>query len=336
MFLGVDGGGTKTAFCLIDRSGRVAGRADAGSSYYFSGGIGLVGRVLKQGVDEVCAVAGLTPADIDHAFFALPGYGEAAGDLPVLDAAPRAVLGHGRYACDNDMVCGWAGSLGAVDGINVISGTGSMTYGERLGLGVRVGGWGELFGDEGSAYWIAVRGLGAFSRMSDGRLREGPLAGVLRRHLDPASDLDIIDIVHNRWKGDRGRIAALSRQVAEAAALGDGAAAAILAEAGRELALLVDITRGRLGFGQDETVPVSYSGGTFAAGAVLEAFITALKSRRTGYDLRRPLYEPVVGAALYAAKLAGTPLDRTALDALRHVVPVPPASGEAPASGEDR
>ncbi|WP_329459070.1 BadF/BadG/BcrA/BcrD ATPase family protein [Streptomyces sp. NBC_01497] len=328
MFLGVDGGGTKTAFCLVDRYGQVRGRATAASSYYFSEGIELVGRVLKEGVDKVCDAAGLAPAEIDYAFFAIPGYGESSGDVPVLDAAPRAVLGHDRYACDNDMVCGWAGSLGAVDGINVISGTGSMTYGERLGRGVRIGGWGELFGDEGSAYWIAIRGLAAFSRMSDGRLPEGPLAGVLRQHLDTGSDLDVIDVVYNRWKGNRGQIAALSRQVAEAAALGDESAAAILTEAGRELALLVDVTRERLGFAPDETVPVSYSGGTFAATAVLEAFTTALKAHRTtGYELRHPLYEPVIGAALYAAKLAGTPLDRNALDALR-TAPVPPASGE--------
>ncbi|WP_030183392.1 BadF/BadG/BcrA/BcrD ATPase family protein [Streptomyces sp. NRRL S-813] len=327
MFLGVDGGGTKTAFCLVDRSGQVMAQAQAASSYYFSYGIDLVERVLKEGVDAVCAAAGLTPADIEYAFFGLPGYGEAAGDLPVLNAAPRAVLGHDRYACNNDMVCGWAGSLGAVDGINVISGTGSMTYGERLGRGVRIGGWGELFGDEGSAYWIAIRGLNAFSRMSDGRLPEGPLSGVLRRHLDLASDLDVIDVVHNRWQGERGRIATLSRPVAEAAGLGDEVAAAILAEAGRELAQLVEVTRERLEFGPDETVPVSYSGGTFGADAVLEAFTTGLKNRFTDYELRYPLYEPVIGAALYAAKLAGTPLDRPALDALR-TVPGSLASGE--------
>ncbi|MBY8876151.1 N-acetylglucosamine kinase [Actinacidiphila acidipaludis] len=319
MFLGVDGGGTKTAFSLIDRTGRVVARAKAPSSYYFSEGIDLVGRVLKQGVDDICAAAGVTPAEIEYAFFAIPGYGEAAGDLPALDAAPRAVLGHDRYACDNDMVCGWAGSLGAADGINVISGTGSMTYGERLGRGVRVGGWGELFGDEGSAYWIAIRGLGAFSRMSDGRLPEGPLAGLFRRHLEPVSDLDVIDIVYNQWKGDRGRIAALSRVVGEAADLGDDAASAILADAGQELALVVDVTRRRLEFAPDETVPVSYSGGTFTNDTVLASFTAALHSRHTGYELRRPLYEPVIGAALYAAKLAGTPLDHTALDALRSV-----------------
>jgi N-acetylglucosamine kinase-like BadF-type ATPase len=326
MFLGVDGGGTKTAFCLVDRDGKVAGQARTAGSYYFSGapeGIGLVERALKQGVDSVCADAGIEPSDITYAFFGLPGYGEAPGDVPLLDAAPRAVLGHDRYACDNDTVCGWAGSLGAADGINVLSGTGSMTYGERSGRGVRVGGWGELFGDEGSAYWIAVRGLNAFSRMSDGRLPEGPLAEVFRRHLSLASDLYLIDVVFNQWHGGRGEIAALSRRVVEAAELGDECAAAILSEAGRELALLVHATRDRLGFEPGELVPVSYSGSTFKADAVLRAFTREM----TGYELRRPLYEPVIGAALYAAKLAGTPLDRAALDRLRST-PVPTTAGE--------
>ncbi|MET8007202.1 N-acetylglucosamine kinase [Nonomuraea glycinis] len=326
MFLGVDGGGTKTAFCLVDRDGNVAGQARTAGSYYFSQaseGIGLVERALEQGVASVCADAGIKPSDIAYAFFGLPGYGEAPGDIPVLDAAPRAVLGHDRYACDNDTVCGWAGSLGAADGINVLSGTGSMTYGERAGRGVRVGGWGELFGDEGSAYWIAVRGLNAFSRMSDGRLPEGPLAEVFRRHLALASDLNVIDVVFNQWRGSRGDIAALTPRVVEAADLGDECAAAILSEAGRELALLVHATRDQLGFEPGERVPVSYSGGTFKSRAVLSAFTRDM----TGYELRRPLYEPVVGAALYAAKLAGTPLDQAALDRLRST-PVPTTAGE--------
>jgi N-acetylglucosamine kinase-like BadF-type ATPase len=203
-----------------------------------------------------------------------------------------------------------------VDGINVISGTGSMAYGEREGRGVRTGGWGELFSDEGSAYWIAVRGLNAFSRMSDGRLPEGPLAEVFRRHLAPPSDLDVIDIVLNRWQGGRTEIAALSRRVAEAAELGDATAAAILSDAGHELAQLVDVARHRLGFGPGDVVPVSYSGGTFAALGVLTSFTRELEAREARYELRQPLYEPVIGAALYAAKLAGTPLDSTALDRL--------------------
>ena len=319
MFLGVDGGGTKTALCLIDEEGRLLARTRAPSSYYFNEGIELVSRVLREGVDEICRQAAIAPSEIDYAFFGLPGYGEASTDVPDLDAAPREVLGHDRYACDNDMVCGWAGSLGGADGINVISGTGSMTYGERAGAspGVRVGGWGELFGDEGSAYWIAIRGLNAFSRMSDGRLPVGQLHELFREHLDLAGDLDLVDVVLNRWQGGRGEIASLSRTVAGAASAGDECAGKILADAARELANLVKITRRRLGFGPEEKVLVSYSGGVFNAEPVLSGFKAALAALHEGYELREPLYPPDVGAALYAAKLAEKPLGARSLRQLQ-------------------
>ncbi|MDR6974436.1 N-acetylglucosamine kinase-like BadF-type ATPase [Streptomyces sp. 3330] len=336
MFLGVDGGGTKTAFCLIDSSGTVRARALGEGVYYFAdhatGGVDHVTRILARGIEAVTRTAGITPADIHHAFLGLPGYGEVPGDVDALDAAPARVLGHQRYASDNDMICGWAGSLGAADGINVISGTGSMAYGERQGRGVRTGGWSELFSDEGSAYWIAARALNIFSRMSDGRLSEGPLAQLLRRHLKLTSDLEVIDVVLNRWQGHRSEIAALTPLVVEAARAGDTEADAVLAEAGRELALLVDSARRGLGFTPDETVPVSYSGGVFRSARVLDAFAAALRAGAAGYELRRPLFEPVVGAAIYAAKLAGRPLGAAAMSALRSsadVTPVESGDGDA-------
>ena len=52
-----------------------------------------------------------------------------------------------------------------------------MTYGERKGLGNRVGGWGEVFGDEGSGYWIGLRGLNAFTRIATAAPRAAPSTG---------------------------------------------------------------------------------------------------------------------------------------------------------------
>ena len=57
MYLGVDGGGTKTAFCLLHEDGHIAAQALAPSCHYFKEGIGLVSRVLREGVDEVCKEA---------------------------------------------------------------------------------------------------------------------------------------------------------------------------------------------------------------------------------------------------------------------------------------
>lgn len=315
-YLGVDGGGSKTAFALIDDAGRVLARTTGGTSYYFSEGFDVVERVLSQGVTDVCTRAGISPSDIDAAFFGMPAYGEASGDIEAVDAMPGRALGHDRYTVDNDMVCGWAGSLAGEDGINVISGTGSMTYGERQGVGHRVGGWGELFGDEGSAYWIAAQGLNVFSRMSDGRLTRSPLYDLLKNRLEVDGDLDVVGLVIDTWGGNRGSIAALATTVCEAARTGDSAAGAILAAAVGELVTLIDTTRTLIGFTDQETVPVSYSGGMFSDDGFRTLFLAALQDQPTKYDLRRPLLDPALGAAIYAAKRSGHALSPSALHEL--------------------
>jgi N-acetylglucosamine kinase-like BadF-type ATPase len=315
-YLGVDGGGSKTALALIDDAGTVIARATAPTSYYFNDGFDVVEKSLAQGVTDICSQAGITTSDIDAAFFGLPGYGEASGDIEQLDAVPGGVLGHDRYSCDNDMVCGWAGSLAGEDGINVISGTGSMTYGERQGVGHRVGGWGELFGDEGSAYWIAAQGLNAFSRMSDGRLPHGPLHQMMKDRLQVAGDLDVVSLVIDTWKGNRSKIAALATTVTEAADAGDEQAQHILSAAVDELVLLIEATRTLIKFTDEESVPVSYSGGMFKHRGYLELFVTAMGSASASYDLQTPRLDPAVGAALYAAKHSGHPLNPAAIQQL--------------------
>jgi N-acetylglucosamine kinase-like BadF-type ATPase len=315
-YLGVDGGGSKTAFALIDADGRLLARATAPSSYHFNAGIDIVEKVVAQGITDVCEHAGLVPSEIASAFFGLPGYGEASADVEQLDAMPARLLGHGRYACDNDMVCGWAGSLAAEDGINVISGTGSMAYGQRLGKAHRVGGWGELFGDEGSAYWVAAQGLNAFGRMSDGRLPRGPLYRLVRDRLKISSDLDAVGLVVESWGAERRSIAALATTVCEAARAQDEASAGILAAAADELATLVETTRVGVGFDEREQVPVSYSGGMFSDDGFLALFRAAMQRLSANHDLRRPLLDPAVGAALYAAKRSGHPLSPAAVQRL--------------------
>ena len=323
MFLGVDGGGTKTALCLVTEEGRVAAAVRVPSCYFVGKpeGIALVERVIHDGAVEVCERAGITPAEITYGFVGLPAYGEVSAVVPALDAAVRAALGHDRFACGNDMVAGWAGSLGALDGINVVSGTGSICYGERAGQSVRAGGWGELFGDEGSGHWIGLRGLQLFSQMSDGRLDAGPLLDLMRKRLELEVDLDAVDVTMHRWRSDRRRVASLSTVVAEAAEVGDEQAREILTCAAAELVSLVDTARRRLGFVAGEPVPVSYSGGVFSAPTVKDEFVRLLEQAPWEWELREPLYAPDLGAALYAAHLYGAPLSADALERLRqHVV----------------
>jgi N-acetylglucosamine kinase-like BadF-type ATPase len=309
VYLGVDGGGTKTRFALIDGDGRLLGEAELGTTYHPHVGLDGVRAILTQGVADVLGSAHRALADIGYAFFGLPAYGEDSRATAQLQGCPAAILGHQRYTCDNDMVCGWAGSLACADGINIVAGTGSIGYGQRQGIAARAGGWGEAFSDEGSAYWIAMRGLNAYSRMSDGRLPKGPLHAIFNAHFQLDNDLDICAHVYGGNTYARGDLAQLSRQVAEAAQAGDGMAAGIFRDAGRELACICDTLRLALRFEADEPVPVSYSGGAFNAGELLLAPLRdALLAASPHFDMRLPLHVPHYGAALYAARLAHHPV----------------------------
>lgn len=312
-FLGVDGGGTKTAFVLIGPSGQCVARYEGGPSYHVEIGVEKLHLVLDEGVQAVLKQAGASAANVRFAFFGLPAHGEDSQIQPMLDVIPEAILGHRRYACGNDMICGWAGSLAGEDGINIVAGTGSIGYGERQGMSARSGGWGEVFSDDGSAYWIAVQGLKAFSRMSDGRLPRGPLHDLIVQEFALATDLDLCARIYSGSTPQRDRIAAVSRLVAEAASSGDQAARRIFADAGYELAEIVDSIRRRLAYRPGERVNLSYSGGVFQSGdLILEPFRQRLSACSADYELISPRYSPVIGAALYAARLAGAPIEMAA------------------------
>lgn len=308
-FLGMDGGGTKTAFVLLDGNGTVVAEDRQPSSYYFGSesGIDLVEQVLRAGVGAVVEAAGIRVEDLTFAFLAVPGYGEASADVAHLDAMPARVLGHDRYLCGNDMLSGWAGSLAGRDGINVVAGTGSVAYGERGDRAHRTGGWSELFGDEGSAYWVAVQGLNAFSRMADGREPRTALHGAVREALgvrDDGDDLDAIGVVVDRWQGDRSRIAGLARVVTATADAGDARALGIVRAAAAELAVLVTATATALGHGPGDVVPVSWSGGLFNAPVVRSEFEEALRRSPFRLELVTPQHGPELGGALYAVRAA--------------------------------
>jgi N-acetylglucosamine kinase-like BadF-type ATPase len=316
MYLGVDGGGTKTAFVLLDRQGMIRATHQAGSAFYLETGMEALRELIHEGIHAVLRSAGIKVDGLEFSYFGLPVHGEDERTAE-LDRLPEPVLPRDRYACGNDMVCGWAGSLACAGGINVVAGTGSICYGEYLGRSARCGGWGELFSDEGSAYWIARSGLTLFSRMSDGRAERGPLYDLMRERLGGRRDIELAAWVEAESKLGRSRIAVLARLVHQAAERGDGQANAIFVRAAQELGELVQGTRKSLAIPATQSVLVSYSGGVFGIGArVTGPFADALRATGSPYQLKQPSFSPMIGAALYAAKRRGQALSAEALERL--------------------
>jgi N-acetylglucosamine kinase-like BadF-type ATPase len=316
-YLGVDGGGSKTEFVLIDESGRVLATRREGPAYHLETGVDALKAMLADGIRAILAQGAVPPADLTFAFLGLPAYGEDSRLHAILDAAASPTLPQERYRCANDMVCGWAGALGGRDGINIVAGTGSIAYGEYAGRCARAGGWGELFSDEGSAYWVAREALNLFSRMSDGRIERGPLHRLIRGHFQLRGDLDLCAAVYGPPALARSGIAGLAPIAAEAARAGDAQSRELFDAAARELAALVDLVRDKLNVPHPLPLPVSYSGGMFQFGdLVLDPLRAALAGSDRGYEFIAPRLSPGGGAALHAAKLSGAPLTSSAVDEL--------------------
>jgi N-acetylglucosamine kinase-like BadF-type ATPase len=320
-YLGVDGGGSKTRFLLIDQAGKVLASHTEGSAYYLETGLEALSAMLVRGIAHTLRQAGIAAPDLTFAFLGLPSYGEDHSLLSTLDAVPSAALLPGRYRCGNDVVCGWAGALAGGEGINVVAGTGSIAYGEYAGRTARAGGWGELFSDEGSAYWLAREGLRLFSRMSDGRSPRGPLYERVRAHFALQEDLDLCAAIYGKTTTQRSHFARLSKVVAEAAHAGDAEARAVFVRAAAELSDIVDAVRDRLRVPAEMQLPVSYSGSLFQLRDLLLAPLEAsLACRARKYRFLTARLPPDAGAALHAARLGGEPLAEASLTALERQV----------------
>src|SRR5690242_1403759 len=105
VYLGVDGGGTKTEFVAIDDVGTVVARQIEGTTYHLQVGLDGAVRALEAGITGICAQLDIEPADLAYVFFGLPAFGEDAVIDPKLDEQCARLLGHHRYRCGNDMIC---------------------------------------------------------------------------------------------------------------------------------------------------------------------------------------------------------------------------------------
>ena len=250
--------------------------------------------------------AALASTDLTYAFLGLPSYGEDSATTAQMDLMPAKLLDVARYRCGNDMLCSWAGALACADGISVIAGTGSIAYGEYAGRMARAGGWGEIIGDEGSAYWIAREGMNLFSRMSDGRATRGPLYELVRARVGIAVDLDLCAQVYGEGVSSRSAFAAFAPLVPKrrAAATHKRRTSSVAARTSCFSAYVPCGKRCR--FRTKSCCQSRTRGGVFQGGnLMLDAFRAAVTSARPPFVHQEPRYQPDIGAALYAAHLVG-------------------------------
>jgi N-acetylglucosamine kinase-like BadF-type ATPase len=157
--LGFDGGGTKTDCVLMDESGTILARSQAGPSNPLRVGFGAAITSIREAARQALAQAALPEGATSAALCAgLAGAGppESAEKIHALLAAE---FPESKVQVCTDLALALA-AMGEGPVIVLLAGTGSFAVGRNTaGDTARAGGYGSQIGDEGSAYDIGRRAV---------------------------------------------------------------------------------------------------------------------------------------------------------------------------------
>ena len=286
--MGLDGGGSKTALAYVSSHGELIGP-------FYAPGINPFDRPDWQAVFRALLVAHPAPGPLARAALGLPAYGESP-QLSARQDALCAELLPGSHCIINDVQAAFIGAFAGGPGVLLLSGTGSMAWADDGERSLRTGGWGEGFGDEGSAYWIGRRALGVASQALDGRDDDAGFAAALLGPLlgQPPTQSAVLEWYYAQTHV-RSAVAALARSVDELADAGQPSALKILAKAAERLARHVTAARQQLG----KALPWSYAGSVLGSRNVQRRLSDLLGPPQP------PALPPLGGALFHAARQAG-------------------------------
>jgi len=318
--VGVDGGGTKT-LALAEGAEQGQTRGAAGSSNLHAVGFEAACAAIESAIAQAVGAS-----EIAALCLGLAGAGRPQ-DVERFTAwartrFPQAAL---KVVSDAEILLAAGALTGAA--LALVCGTGSIVYGRTArGELIRAGGWGYLFGDEGSGFAIGAAALRAVTQAHDGRGAPTLLTDLIlaRRGVDDAPGL--VESFYGA-PNPRAEIAGLAELVEQAAAQNDALALSLIDEAARELARMVEAVYGRLsanvpkdsgknmilpitlhpaGTSRDDIFmpPLILSGGVILNGARLaEKFHQHCADLGLQFSALAPVPEPAVGAVLLARQM---------------------------------
>ena len=290
--LGVEGGGTKTAWVLVETV------ADTPGSEF---------RILEQGKlqasnfrltapERLRAILAELPRQIDCAGVFLAGCATAEdrGELRqiCLEIWPKA-----KIVTGSDRDSGLAAALDHCDGIVVNAGSGSSVTGRRGDRIERAGGWGHILGDAGGGYSLSMQALRLILREHDLHRAEMDFTAKVLHALSLNNFDELV-----RWvqTADKMEIAMLAPVVFEAGAAGDARMMEIIEEGALVLCEYTEAVAARLHLLAPKVVLM---GGLFYRDSIYtHAFRRRLKKNLPDARVTTAERAPELGAAWCAAE----------------------------------
>lgn len=302
IFLGVDGGGTKTHIVLMNENRLVLGEGFSGPSNPLRVGVETAVSNIAFAVNETCEKNRLSINDIAGATLGLAGVRRDDIRKSVRDRITKTFhLPEVHVTTDAEIA--WYGTTNGAPGLVIIAGTGSVCLGkDAVGKTSIAGGWGPLAGDEGGGAGISRLALQAVAKAFDGRGQKTALTEQATEYFRVAGPEALIVAIYSP-QVDNLRIAGFAKYVVETALAGDRVAVDIINDAGKELGIAASAVIRNLGL-QNETIPVGCVGGIFKAGSLLTTSLKQmLRLAAPQAYLTEPSMSPATAAAIMAISL---------------------------------
>ena len=287
--LGVEGGGTKTAWVLVSRDGNEL-------------------QILNQGrlppsnfrlatPDRLRAIFRELPKEIDRVGVFLAGCGTEE-DRQSLSRLCAEIWPQAKIITGSDRDSGLAAALGHADGIVVNAGSGSSVTGRRDQRVENAGGWGHILGDAGGGYFLSLQALRLILREYDLHRGEMQFTAKILRALS-LNNLD--ELVRWAQIADKMEVAMLTPVVFEAAAGGDARIIEIIEEGARVLCEYTEAVASRLHLLAPKVMLI---GGLFHRDSIYtHAFKRRLKKNLPDARVATSERAPEFGAAWLAAEM---------------------------------
>jgi glucosamine kinase len=253
LFAGIDGGQSSTVAVIGDEQGRTIARGSAGPADEVGQGAEStrLRDALRAAIQDALVQARL-PLDSHFTSIVagISGYdGKVYGQTPDI-AADRITLVH-------DTVIAHAGALAGSAGVVVIAGTGSVAYAENeRGDTALIGGWGYLFGDEGSAFWLARDAIADAMRDSDSGESNDLLPEILEYFSQPS--LRALVRAFYTQTISRMQLASFAQELVRQAEAGNERASQYVRDGAASLVLLAKHAADRVGL---TAANVAFTGG---------------------------------------------------------------------------
>jgi N-acetylglucosamine kinase-like BadF-type ATPase len=307
LLCGIDGGGTTTKVVACNAEGQILHSFQTGTINHYGAGIQKVSENFTAIADKLHAKFSSLPGTIFIGNSALDGLADDA----LVQKLTRGVFEPSRVVFHSDVYIALLSFTMGSPGAVLISGTGSMACGiDAGGIYHTAGGWGQVLGDEGSAYHLALKGIKASLRAYDGLAEVTQLSARVMKFFDLKKIPDIIDKIYNP-PVEKSLIAAFATEVEAAADEGDKVALDIV---DREAKWLYKIALAITS--KCNTRNLGYFGSVLNHNDRIRSKLSALLAEQS-ISLQAPRFKPEIGALIGAFRESGIQITDSVINNFR-------------------